>query len=89
MSEHDTAPAAGRRPLIAAFVLFLAFIANIVVGKVGVMMGATEAPGIGDVGEFLVLFAAVVLFIAACLARERQANPKQEAETPPLTGDTL
>ena len=51
-------------------VLFLVFVANIVVGKIAVLGGATVVPGLGDVGEFLVLFAAVVLFIVACLNRE-------------------
>ena len=63
----------GKGLLIASLVFALVFISNIVIGKVSVMQGATEAVGIGDVGEFLVLFVAVVLFIAACLARERAA----------------
>ena len=61
----------GRHALLGAGVLFAVFAVNIVVGKVAVLGGATTVPGLGDVGEFLVLFAAVVLFIAACLARER------------------
>ena len=65
---------AGRWALIGAGTLFAVFAANIVVGKIAVLGGATTAPGLGDVGEFLVLFAAVALFIAACLARERAKN---------------
>ena len=61
----------GRNALLAAAMLFAVFAANIVIGKIAVLGGATTVPGLGDVGEFLVLFAAVVLFIAACLARER------------------
>ena len=57
--------------LLASLGVFLIFAANIIVGKVATMQGATTAPGLGDVGEFLTLFVAVVLFIAACLARER------------------
>ena len=57
--------------LLAAGALSLVFTANIVIGKIAVLNGATVTPGLGDVGEFLVLFAAVVLFIAACLERER------------------
>jgi|GEM_PF-1428574 len=60
--------------LIAAAVLFLVFVGNIVIGKIAVLGGATVVPGLGDVGEFLVLFAAVILFIVACLARERAAD---------------
>ena len=64
----------GRNALIGAGLLFVVFIVNIVIGKVAVLGGATTVPGLGDVGEFLVLFAAVVLFIAACLVRERNQN---------------
>ena len=59
---------------MAAAVLTLAFAVNIVIGKIAVLGGATVVPGLGDVGEFLVLFAAVVLFIVACLAREAAAE---------------
>ncbi len=69
----------GRNALILAGVLFAVFTVNIVVGKIAVLGGATTVPGLGDVGEFLVLFAAVVLFIAACLARERaQDRPNND-----------
>ena len=61
----------GGKALIGAGLLFAVFIANIVIGKIAVLGGATTVPGLGDIGEFLVLFAAVVLFIVACLARER------------------
>ena len=64
----------GRNALLGAGILFAVFAINIVVGKVAVLGGATTVPGLGDVGEFLVLFAAVVLFIAACLARERSQD---------------
>ena len=77
-NKHTASAPAGRGALISAIILFLAFVANIVIGKVAVVQGATEAPGIGDVGEFLVLFAAVALFIAACLARERQETQNED-----------
>jgi len=66
----------GRNALFAATALFVVFAGNIVVGKIAVLGGATTVPGLGDVGEFLVLFAAVVFFIIACLAREREQNQK-------------
>ena len=75
VSEANKEPPAvgrtGRGTLLVAAILFLVFVANIVIGKIAILGGATVAPGLGDVGEFLVLFAAVVLFIAACLAHER------------------
>lgn len=64
----------GRNTLLgdgALFAVFAVFAGNIVIGKIAVLNGATTVPGLGDVGEFLVLFAAVVVFIVACLARER------------------
>ena len=67
----------GRWTLLAAGALFLVFVANIVIGKIAVLSGATVVPGLGDVGEFLVLFAAVVLFIVTCLSRERIADAQK------------
>lgn len=71
----------GRAALWGAAICFLVFLANIVIGKVAVLQGATTVPGLGDVGEFLVLFAAVMLFIAACLARERAQDRDQNDQT--------
>ncbi len=71
----------GKRALLIAIGLFLVFAANVVIGKIAVMGGATTVPGLGDVGEFLVLFAAVVFFIAACLARERAENQENDNQT--------
>ena len=74
------------KQLLAAVVLFAVFIANVVIGKIAILGGATTVPGLGDVGEFLVLFAAVVLFIAVCLRREAAAerevknNSKEKGE---------
>jgi len=66
-----------RHALLGAALLFAILVANIVVGKIAVMQGATEVPGLGDVGEFLLLLASVVLFIVACLVREREQDEKQ------------
>ncbi len=67
----------GRGALLAAAILFLVFVANIVIGKIAVLGGATVVPGLGDIGEFLVLFGAVVLFIGACLTRERAEDSRK------------
>lgn len=67
----------GRRLLLASLGVFIVFVANVIIGKIAIVGGATSAPGLGDVGEFLMLLVAVVLFIAACLARERHANSNQ------------
>ena len=68
----------GRNALIAAGILFAVFAVNIVIGKVAVLGGATTVPGLGDVGEFLVLFAAVILFMIGCLAREVAEKSNQK-----------
>ena len=81
MNEANKEPPAlggtGRWTLLAAAILFLVFVANIVIGKIAVLGGATVVPGLGDIGEFLVLFAAVVLFIVACLTRERAEDSRK------------
>ena len=69
------------KALLAAALLFAIFIANVIYGKLAVLGGATTTPGLGDVGEFLVLFAAVVLFIAACLRREAEAESENQNKT--------
>jgi hypothetical protein len=82
-ANGDPAPArpAARGALWAAGILFLVFAVNIVVGKIAVLGGATVVPGLGDVGEFLVLFAAVVLFMIGCLAREKAADSNQQRQS--------
>ena len=67
----------GRVALWLALGLFVVFIINVVAGKIAVLGGATTLPGLGDVGEFLVLFVAVLLFIVACLARETAATDSE------------
>ncbi|MEM7224360.1 MAG: hypothetical protein AAF495_15375 [Pseudomonadota bacterium] len=64
--------------LFGAGILFAVFVGNIVVGKIAVLDGATTVPGLGDVGEFLTLFGAVVLFIVACLNYERAQREKDQ-----------
>jgi len=85
VSSKSSAGSSGSKPgrvlLLASLGVFLVFAANIVVGKIATMHGATTVPGLGDVGEFLVLFVAVVLFIAACLARERAEKAAANQET--------
>lgn len=65
---------AGLPAMVGAGILFALFCINLVIGKIAVLGGATQLPGLGDVGEFLVLFVAVVLFMAGCLSRERAAQ---------------
>ena len=80
-SAGTSGPKPGRWLLLAALGVFLVFAANIVIGKIATMQGATTVPGLSDTGEFLTLFVAVVLFIAACLARERAEKSAKNQET--------
>lgn len=51
-------------PLIGSIILFIIFAVNVGLGSAG------RGEFMGDVSEMLVLFAAVVLFVAAILKRE-------------------
>ena len=56
--------------LVAASLLFILFIANILLGKAALAPDFETPLKLGDVGEFLVLFATVICFIAGVLRRE-------------------
>ena len=49
---------------IAAFILLLAFTANVVTGALG------DAPFVGNVAEMVVLLAAAIAFVVGVLQRE-------------------
>lgn len=53
---------------IAACILFLAFLANVLIGA------TSGSPLLGDVPEALLLFAASVCFVAVILRREAQVR---------------
>ena len=62
--------AIGRMAFCASIVLFSLFVANVLVGKISILVGATTPVHAGDVAEFLVLLAAVICFVVAALDRE-------------------
>ena len=64
-------------------VLFLAFVANILVGKAALSPDFQAPFALSDVGEFLLLFAAIICFIAGVLRREaaRDATPSHTASS--------
>lgn len=64
----------GNWVLMASGLFAVVFIANVIVGKISISQGATQVAGLGDLGEFFVLMIAVILFVIACLARERNAK---------------
>jgi len=71
----------GGAALAIAGVLFVGFLVNLVVGKLAIMDGATQAPGLGDVGEFILLFVTVLLFIVGCLEREAVKDRAEQSNS--------
>ena len=66
----------GRWWLISSGLLFGIYCLNVVVGKIALVSDMKPFFSMGDVGEFLVLFAAVMCLVVAMLEREAQ----QQAE---------
>ncbi len=60
--------------------LFGLFLLDVLLGKAALEFGFKPLLKLGDVGEFLVLFAAVVCFVIEVLRRELQeSKPKTKA----------
>ena len=64
----------GRWWLICSGLLFGFYCLNVAVGKIALASGEQPIFSIGDVGEFLVLFAAVICFMITALERESQSE---------------
>lgn len=65
--------------LVTAGVLFGLFLINIFLGKAALLFDTEPILSLGDVGEFLILLAAVVFFVIEVLrleAQESKAKPK-------------
>jgi hypothetical protein len=58
--------------LVAAGALFGLFVLDVILGKVALYYESEPLMKLGDVGEFLALLAAVVLFVVEVLRRESQ-----------------
>ena len=58
--------------LFATGALFLLFVLNVLLGKAALLFEFEPFLQIGDVGEFLLLLAAVICFVIEILRRERQ-----------------
>ena len=63
---------------LAAGVLFAAFAVNVCIGKYRVWSGSGTSAPLDGVPEFLILLAAVALFVAIALAAERRAKAPDE-----------
>ena len=60
--------------LVSAGVLFGLFLLNIFVGKAALEFDMEPILTIGDVGEFVILLAAVICFVIVVLRRESQES---------------
>ena len=74
--------------LVLASLLFALFLANILLGKAALAPDFETPLALGDVGEFLVLFGAVICFITGVLRREAYSTSLEssEADLPPPVG---
>ena len=60
--------------LVSAGVLFGLFLLNIFLGKAALVFGINPILSLGDVGEFLILLAAVICFMIVVLHREYEES---------------
>ncbi len=60
--------------LVSAGVLFGLFLLNIFLGKAALVFGMEPVLTVGDVGEFLLLLAAVICFMIEVLRQESQRS---------------
>ncbi len=64
--------------LWAAGVLFIVFVANILLGKAALSPDFQAPFSLSDVGEFLLLFGTVICFIVGVLRRETERDSSLE-----------
>ena len=68
----------GNKWLLGSVMLFGLYCLNVAVGKIAIGSGEPPFFSLGDVGEFMVLFAAVLCFVVTML--EREAHRDQGAQ---------
>ena len=74
--------------LAGAGVLFGLFLLNIFAGKAALLFETKPIIAIGDVGEFLILFAAVIFFVVVILHREAEESISTTKSAGEEEGDT-
>lgn len=62
----------------AAGVVFVLFVADILIAKIQVLSGNVMPFHLGDLGQFLVLLVAVALFVIGSLAREEAEKRRDD-----------
>lgn len=60
----------GRGWLISSGILFAIYCMDVAVGKIALATGGDPLFSLGDVGEFLLLFASVICLVVTVLERE-------------------
>ena len=63
--------------LVSAAILFGLFLLNIFLGKAVLVFGMDPVLTVGDVGEFLILLAAVICFMIEVLRQESQRSDEK------------
>jgi heme A synthase len=64
----------GNRWLIGSGLLFGLYCLNVAIGKIALISSQKPFFSMGDVGEFMVLFAAVICLVVTMLEREAQSE---------------
>ncbi len=62
----------------AAGVVFVLFVADILIAKIQVLSGKVMPLHLGDLGQFLVLLVAVALFVIGSIAREEAEKRRDD-----------
>jgi len=80
IEQHNTDSTKGARVAITLAVVFFGlYIANVLIGKATIVYG-WKIFHFGNVGEFLIMLAASIAFIAAALIREAAAKSPPEPD---------
>ncbi len=66
----------GNWSLVGSGLMFGLYCFNVAIGKISLVASKKPFFSMGDVGEFLVLFAAVIFLVVAMLDRETQSKTK-------------
>ena len=70
-------PPAARICFRVAASLLIIYVVDVLVGKAGVLLQFSVPWRLGNIGEFVVVLAAVILFVAGVLAIEARSDPQQ------------
>ncbi len=75
---EKTARALSRASLVLCLLVFLVFVANVLLGKAKLVFGLASVPVLSDIIEYLLLMATALLFAVATLLREWLARRAED-----------